>query len=185
MYQKYLHTSSGEPTWWKYNGKSGCKSNLLVRLIYTADPRDQSPNPPTLLCTSRHQRKKYRPCLWKSQSDLMLGLFRMVSGHYELSPSSVLTFSVLTETYMVHYRELSGALMYTRNWQWPNARRRHRKGHLPLECSANYQRSEVLDTSDFEKYFIICKWRKEAHGDYLVSSGKGSWIPTSQNTTKD
>ena len=115
--------------------------------------------------------------------DLML--LSMVSGHYGLSPSSMLISSVLTETCLVHYRELSGALMYTRNWQWPNARRRHRKGHLPLECSANYQRSEVLATLGFEKCFIICKWRKEARRDYLVSIGKGSWIPISQNTTKD
>ena len=43
MYQKYLYSSSGEPTWWKYNGKSGCESNLLVRFNYTADPRDQRP----------------------------------------------------------------------------------------------------------------------------------------------
>ena len=108
MYQKYLHSSSGEPTWWKYNGKSGCESNLLVRFNYTADPRDQSPNPPTLLCATRHQRKKHRTCLWKSQPDLVVELLSMVSGHYGLSPSSVLTSSVLTETCMVHYRELSG-----------------------------------------------------------------------------
>ena len=43
MYQKYLHSSSGEPTLRKYNGKSGCESNLLVRFNYTADPRDQRP----------------------------------------------------------------------------------------------------------------------------------------------
>ena len=115
--------------------------------------------------------------------DLML--LSMVSGHYGLSPSSMLISSVLTETCLVHYRELSGALMYTRNWQWPNVRRRHRKGYLPLGCSKNYQRSEVLATWDFEKCFLIYKWRKEAHQDDLVSIGKVSWITTSQNTTKD
>lgn len=140
MYQKYLHSSSGEPTWWKQNGQSGCESNLLVRFNSTADPRDQSPNPPTFLCAARHQRKKHRTCLWKSQPDLMVELLSMVSGRYGLSPSSVLTSSVLTETCTVHYTELSGALVYTRNWQWPNARRRLGKGHLPLGCFPNDQK---------------------------------------------
>ena len=153
MYQKYLHSSSGEPTWWKYNGKSGCESNLLVRFNYTADPRDQSPNPPNLLCAARHQRKIHRTCLCKSQPDLMVELLSMVSGHCGLSPCSVLTSSVLTETCMVHYTEPSGALVYTRNWQWPNARRRLRKGHLPLVCFPNYQRPEAFDTLDLESCF--------------------------------
>ena len=83
-------------------------------------------------------------------------LLIMVSGHYGLRPSSMLTSPVLTEICLVHYIELSGALVYTRNRQWPNARRRHRKGHLPLGCSTNYQRSEVLATWDFEKCFLIC-----------------------------
>ena len=37
----------------------------------------------------------------------MLGLLSMVGGHCGLSPSSVLTFPVLKETCMVHYREPS------------------------------------------------------------------------------
>ena len=117
------------------------------------ETRDQNPNPPTLLCAARNQRNKHRTCLWKSQPDLMVELLSMVSGHYGLSPSSMCTFSVLTETCMVHYRELSGALLYTRNWQWPNARRRLRKGHLPLGCFPNYQRPEAFDTLDLENGF--------------------------------
>ena len=105
MYQKYLHSSSGEATGWKYNWKSGCEFNLLVRFNCTADPRDQSPNPPTLLCAARHQRKKHRTCLWKSQPDLLVELLSMVSGHYGLSPSSVLTSSVL--------RNMHGSLWIT------------------------------------------------------------------------
>ena len=102
--------------------------------------------------------------------DLMLLI--MVSGHYGLRPSSMLTSPVLTEICLVHYRELSGALVYTRNRQWPNVRRRHRKGYLPLACSTNYQTSEVLATWDFEKCFLIYNQRKEAHQDDLVSIGK-------------
>ena len=54
------------------------------------------------------KRKKHRPCLRKSQPDLILGLLSMVTwSPWSLSPSSLLTSSVLTETYTVHYREPS------------------------------------------------------------------------------
>ena len=76
------------------------------------------------------------------------------------------------------------ALLYTRNWQRPNARRRHRKGNLPLGFATNCQSSEVLATWDFEKCFLICKWKEEDHWGYFASIWKVSWIPASQNTTK-
>lgn len=134
MYQKYLHTSSGEPTWWKYNGKSGCESNLLVRLIHTADPRDQSPNPPTFIVHIQTPKEETQILPWKSQPDLMLGLLSMVSGH--LWTQSLLHAHILCPQRNIHgsLQITSGALVYTRNWQWPNMRRRHRKGHLPLSA---------------------------------------------------
>ena len=36
------------------------------------------------------------------------------------------------------------------------------------------QSSEVLATWDFEKCFLICKWREEAHWGYFASIGKVS-----------
>ena len=128
-----------------------CWLNSTTLLI--PETRDQNPNPPALLYAARHQRKTHRTSLWKSQPDLMVELLSMVSGHCGLSPSSVLTSSVLTETCMVHYRELSRALVYARNWQWPNVRRRLGKGHLPLGCFPNYQRPEAFDTLDLENCF--------------------------------
>ena len=116
------------------------------------ETRDQNPNPPTLLCAARHQRKKHRTCLWKSQPDLMVELLSMVSGHCGLSPSCAHILCPQKHAWFTMNNFL-GALVYTRNWQWPNARRRLRKGHLPLGCFPNYQRPEAFDTLDLENCF--------------------------------
>ena len=109
LQQKYLHTSSAEPTGGKYNGKAGY--GYISTLL---DPGTQVPIHQHHFAYPDSKREKHRPCLRKSQPNLILGLLSMVTWSLgSPSPSSLLTSSVLTETYMVHYREPSeGTCVY-------------------------------------------------------------------------
>ena len=109
LQQKYLHSSSAEPTGGKYNGKAGY--GYISTLL---DPGTHVPIHQHPFAYPDSKREKHRPCLRKSQPDLILRLLSMVMWSLgSLSPSSVLTSSVLTETYMVHYREPSeGTCVY-------------------------------------------------------------------------
>ena len=130
--------------------------------LYTAGPRDPSPNPPTSICEYKHQEEETQSLPEEVSARLNIGVAEhghMLTMDSDPPPCSHPLSSQKHKRFTTE--NPLRVFVYTRNWQWWNVKRRHRNGNMPLGCCTNFQRSEVLHAWHFKKSSLMCKCRKD------------------------